>query len=60
MISVNPLLVLSGLGLCTACLFGYTLGPVGSLGDLMLFVWLALFWLVRNMVGGRFDVDDMS
>jgi hypothetical protein len=32
------------------------LGPVGSL---MLFVWLALFWLVRNMVGGRFHVDDI-
>jgi hypothetical protein len=60
MIPVNPLLVLSGLGLSTACLIGYSLGPVDSLGDLVLFVLLALFWLVRNMVVGRLDVDDMS
>jgi uncharacterized membrane protein len=56
MIPVNPLLVISGLALSTACLIGYSLGPVGSLGDLVLFVLLALFWLVRN----RLDVDDMS
>jgi hypothetical protein len=60
MISVNPLLVLGGLGLSTACLIGYNLGPLGSLGDLVLFVLLALFWLVRNLIGGRLDVDDMS
>jgi hypothetical protein len=50
MISVNPLLVLSGLGLSTACFFGYSLGPVGSLGDLMLlsgspFFGLCVIWL---------------
>ena len=60
MIPVNPLLVLSGLAFSSACLIGYSLGPLGSLGDLMLFVWLALFWLVRNMVSGRFDLDDLS
>lgn len=60
MIPVNPLLVLSGLAFSSACLIGYNLGPLGSLGDLMLFVWLALFWLVRNMVAGRFDINDMS
>jgi hypothetical protein len=60
MIPVNPLLVLSGLALSTACLIGYSVGPVGSLEDLMLFVGLALFWLVRNMDSSRFDVDQIN
>jgi hypothetical protein len=51
MIPVNPLLVLSGRALSTACLIGYSLGPVGSLGDLVLFVLLALFWLVPDGIG---------